>query len=170
MKQYWRIKSENFDKVILFKLGKFYEMFYEDAAIGNRNLDLKWMGNKMHVGFPEKCLEKYAHEFVQLGYKLVVVEQLETPDQMKERLNREKGEGKKAERTLQRGITQVLTKGTMVSFEDDNQYLPNYLIAVSKQNHLIAYSLLEMGTNLIMIGLSESLEDFKTMLFQTRPV
>lgn len=52
MKQYWRIKSENFDKIILFKLGKFYEMFYEDAAVGNRHLDLKWMGNKMHVGFP----------------------------------------------------------------------------------------------------------------------
>ena len=36
-------------------------MFYEDAAIGNKFLDLKWMGSKMHVGFPEKCLDKYAH-------------------------------------------------------------------------------------------------------------
>lgn len=40
----------------------------------------------MHVGFPEKTLERYAHEFVQAGYKLVVVEQLETPDGMKERI------------------------------------------------------------------------------------
>ena len=116
MKQYWRIKSEHNDKLILFKLGKFYEMFYEDAAVGNRCLDLKWMGSKMHVGFPEKCLDKYAHEFVQLGYKLVIVEQLETPEQMKERMSKQRSQGKKTEKTLQRGVTQVLTKGTMVSF------------------------------------------------------
>ena len=73
MKQYWRIKSENYDKLILFKLGKFYEMFYYDALIGNRYLDLKWMGSKMHVGFPEKCLDKYSYEFVHLGLKLVIV-------------------------------------------------------------------------------------------------
>jgi DNA mismatch repair ATPase MutS len=107
---------------------------------------------------------------VQLGHKLVVVEQLETPDQMKDRLGREKSLGKRGERTLIRGITQVVSKGTIVSFMDDKQYLPNYLIAVSKHNELIGYSLLEMGTNLIMVGLSNNLEDFKTMLFQTRPV
>lgn len=71
---------------------------------------------------------------------------------------------------MQRGVTQVLTKGTMVSFADENQYLPNYLVAVSKRNNLIAYSLLEMGTNLIMVGLCQNIEEFKTMLFQTRPV
>lgn len=52
MKQYWKIKSENFDKIVFFKLGKFYELFYEDALIGNQLLELKWMGTKMHVGFP----------------------------------------------------------------------------------------------------------------------
>jgi DNA mismatch repair ATPase MutS len=67
-------------------------------------------------------------------------------------------------------VTQVLTKGTIVSFEDDNQYLPNYLIAVSKHNDLIGYSLLEVGVNMIMVGYSSNIEEFKTMLFQTRPV
>ncbi len=59
MAQYWRIKSENFDKIIFFKLGKFYELFYEDALAGNQLLELKWMGDKMHVGFPERSLERY---------------------------------------------------------------------------------------------------------------
>ena len=49
-----------FDTIIFFKLGKFYELFYDDALIGNKILDLKWMGKKMHAGFPEKSLEKYA--------------------------------------------------------------------------------------------------------------
>lgn len=94
---------------------------------------------------------------MQLGYKLVIVEQLETPEQMKERMAKERGEGRKSEKTLQRGVTQVLTKGTIVSFEDEKQYLPNYLIAVSKHNDLIGYSLLEVGVNLIMVGCSATL-------------
>lgn len=52
MKQYWRIKSENYDKIVFFKLGKFYELFYDDAAVGNNFLNLKYMGTKMHTGFP----------------------------------------------------------------------------------------------------------------------
>jgi len=52
MKQFWTIKSDNFEKIVFFKLGKFYELFYDDAAIGNRYLNLKFMGAKMHTGFP----------------------------------------------------------------------------------------------------------------------
>ena len=48
MQQFWRYKSENFDKIIFFKLGKFYELFYDDAYIGNKYLDLNWMGKKMY--------------------------------------------------------------------------------------------------------------------------
>lgn len=78
-KQFWDIKSENFDKIVFFKLGKFYELFYDDALICNKHLDLNWMGGKMHTGFPEKCLEKYATKLVDMGYKVAVVEQMETP-------------------------------------------------------------------------------------------
>lgn len=46
---------------MFFKLGKFYELFYEDAYISNKYLDLNWMGKKMHTGFPEKALEKFAN-------------------------------------------------------------------------------------------------------------
>jgi DNA mismatch repair protein MSH6 len=87
------LKSENFDKILLFKLGKFYELFYDDAMIGHKELDLNWMGNKMHVGFPEKALDKYAYEFVRRGYKVCVVEQTETPKQMDERLKQAKARG-----------------------------------------------------------------------------
>jgi DNA mismatch repair protein MSH6 len=73
MKQFWSIKSDNFDKIILFKLGKFYELFYEDAEVSNKYLNLKWMGTKMHTGFPEKCLDRYLDELVELGFKVVVV-------------------------------------------------------------------------------------------------
>jgi DNA mismatch repair protein MSH6 len=74
MKQFWRMKSNNFDKIIFFKLGKFYEIFYEDAIICHKHLELNWMARKMHVGFPEKVLDKYASALVTLGYKVAIVE------------------------------------------------------------------------------------------------
>nr|XP_027193940.1 DNA mismatch repair protein Msh6-like [Dermatophagoides pteronyssinus] len=51
MRQYWSIKAKNFDSIILFKLGKFYELFYVDAIISQKLLNLKWMGHdkKAHV-------------------------------------------------------------------------------------------------------------------------
>lgn len=58
------MKSDNFDCIILFKLGKFYELFFEDAVVGHKILDLNWMGAKMHVGFPEKAIDKYANILV----------------------------------------------------------------------------------------------------------
>ena len=73
MQQFWEIKSENYDKLVLFKLGKFYELFYEDALKAVRICGLKWMGTKMHSGFPEKSLEKYATELTKAGEKVVVV-------------------------------------------------------------------------------------------------
>lgn len=93
MKQYWDIKSNNYDKVLLFKLGKFYEMFYEDAIVGHQVLDLNWMGGakKYHVGFPEKALDKYVPILVNHGYKVAVVEQTETPRQLEKRLKLSKG-------------------------------------------------------------------------------
>jgi len=75
MQQYWKFKEHNFDKVLFFKLGKFYEMFFDDAIIGNRVLDLNWMGNdpkKLHVGFPEKGLEEKAAKLVDIGFKVII--------------------------------------------------------------------------------------------------
>ena len=101
MRQFWEFKSQNFDKVLFFKLGKFYEMFYDDAIIGNQILDLNWMGNdsrKLHVGFPEKVLENKAEKLVAAGFKIAVIEQTETPEEMKERFK----SGDKGEKTIKR--------------------------------------------------------------------
>lgn len=60
MKQYWDIKKDNYDKILFFKIGKFYEIFYDDAIICHRLLDLAWMsGKKPLVGFMERALDKY---------------------------------------------------------------------------------------------------------------
>jgi len=65
-----------FDKICLIKLGKFYEIFFGDAIICHKALDLAWMHEvkRLHVGFPEKLLDGYIDKLVGLGYKVVVVE------------------------------------------------------------------------------------------------
>ena len=55
MEQWWKIKSQNMDTVLFFKVGKFYEMFHMDADIGMKDIDLIYMkGAKAHSGFPER--------------------------------------------------------------------------------------------------------------------
>jgi len=117
MQVYWELKIDNYDKILFFKLGKFYEMFYEDAIICQRVLDLNWMGGdkKYHVGFPEVALDRYVPRLIEAGYKVAVVEQMETPRQMERRhksdkrmstLDKKKG--------VLREICNIITRGTFL--------------------------------------------------------
>ena len=115
MKQYWEIKQYNNEKILFFKLGKFYEIFFMDAIICQKILDLNWMGGakKLHIGFPEKVLDKYLSIMVNLGYKVAVIEQTETPRELEERMREARAMGqKKVEKVVNRDIVEMVTKGT----------------------------------------------------------
>ena len=123
-RQYWNCKRKNFDKVIFFKLGKFYELFYEDAVLGVKYLDLNFMGRRQHAGFPEQALDKFLKKFVDLGFKVAIVEQVETEHEYKERVKKDKPD--KYNRILKRDLISIHTKGTYVNLkhidEDHNLY------------------------------------------------
>ena len=122
--QFWEFKKEHFDKVIFFKEGKFYEMFYDDAIICNQLLDIKWMGDdpkKLLVGFPEVVLESKASVLVEAGFKIAIVEQTETPKQLKERLKSDRS----SEKAVKRKLCGVLTKGTYFKYEEDMNSINN---------------------------------------------
>ena len=121
MRQFWNFKKDNFDKVLLFKLGKFYELFFDDAIIGNQILELNWMGNdpkKLHVGFPEKILEEKSRILINEGYKVAVVEQTETPEQLKERVKKDNSK----DACVNRELCNVFTKGTYLKDDNNNNY------------------------------------------------
>ncbi len=111
-----------FDKVIFFKLGKFYEMFYMDAIICKKVFDLGWTNEprKLHVGFPEKSLEKNIEILIGLGYKVAVVEQTETM-KMSEQRNSTTG--------VSREIQGCYSKGTVG--------IESWVICVRKQGDLL---------------------------------
>jgi len=167
MKQYWQIKSQNYDKILLFKLGKFYELFFEDALICHRELDFKWMGTKMHVGFPEGALDRFAPELVNRGYKVCIVEQTETLKQMEERLKK----SSKEEKTIKREMVQAMSKGTYVDPNDTN-YEARILLSLRNNKSLISVAFLDIGFNKIHLGQFQDDENhtvFKTFISQIRP-
>ncbi|KAH9639495.1 hypothetical protein HF086_003628 [Spodoptera exigua] len=85
-RQWWEMKSSHFDCVLFFKVGKFYELYHMDAAVGVNELGFSYMkGDFAHSGFPESAYGRMASTLVSKGYKVARVEQTETPDMMQER-------------------------------------------------------------------------------------
>eukprot|EP01054_Gregarina_sp_Poly1_P003771 Gregarina_sp_Poly_1__3770@NODE_2118_length_2655_cov_177_628284_g99_i1_p1_GENE_NODE_2118_length_2655_cov_177_628284_g99_i1NODE_2118_length_2655_cov_177_628284_g99_i1_p1_ORF_typecomplete_len697_score115_07MutS_I/PF01624_20/5_1e27MutS_II/PF05188_17/0_00089EF1_beta_acid/PF10587_9/0_11PaO/PF08417_12/0_24_NODE_2118_length_2655_cov_177_628284_g99_i11062196 len=130
--QFWEVKRDYFDKIVFFKLGKFYEIFYTDACIMQALCDLKWMGHdeKAHVGFPEVSLHTYAQKAVNAGFSVTVVEQMETPQELKERQQNEEGVKPKA---VKREICEIYSQGT-IAHHDMIGPESNYLVSLNFQS------------------------------------
>lgn len=163
MSQYWDIKKHHFDKILLFKLGKFYELFYLDAITVQPILELRWMGDekkRMHIGFPEKTLEKYASILVSHGLKLVVVEQTETT--LKNRI-------KKTGKVVGREVTEVLSKSTFSAHYMEESHEPSYLVSVVEVQDVVGYCLADFSISEIIVGESD-IETFLNIVAKTRPV
>jgi len=110
--QWWRFKAAHFDSVIMFKMGKFYELFEMDAHVGAADLGLQYMkGEQPHCGFPEKNYAANAERLARAGHRVVVVEQTETPAQLAERKARDKSV---KDNVVTREKVAVLTRGTLV--------------------------------------------------------
>lgn len=136
MRQYWEIKQFNLEKILLFKLGKFYEIFYHDAIICQKLLDLNWMGGakKLHVGFPEKALDKYLSVLVKQGFKVAVIEQTETPRQLEQRVEEQKRRREKPDKCVKRDIMEMVTRGTYQR-DSEGSYQPKFILAYKKQGN-----------------------------------
>ena len=86
IKQWWAVKQNNYDCVLLMKVGKFYETYHHDADIMVKELDLVYMKGEMaHAGFPEAAYSKFSNMLVNAGYRVARMEQTETPQMLKER-------------------------------------------------------------------------------------
>uniref|UniRef100_A0A061SDZ5 DNA mismatch repair protein MSH6 n=1 Tax=Tetraselmis sp. GSL018 TaxID=582737 RepID=A0A061SDZ5_9CHLO len=117
-KQWWEFKAANFDSVLLFKMGKFYEMFEMDAHIGAEVLGLSYMkGDQPHCGFPEKNYHQNAELLARSGHRVVVIEQTETPEMLARRNEERQRRGEKKATVVRREKVAVLTRATMMDPE-----------------------------------------------------
>ncbi len=120
MEQYMSIKKQYQDCILFFRLGDFYEMFFEDAKLVSRLLELTLTGKSCGLperapmcGIPFHAADSYIEKLVDMGYKVAVCEQLEDP--------------KETKGMVKRGVIQIVTPGTVTSGtilkEKDNNYL-----------------------------------------------
>lgn len=112
MRRWWQLKSEMFDTVIFYKVGKFYELYHMDAVIGVNELGLTFMkGTWAHSGFPEIGFARFSDVLVQKGYKVARVEQTETPEMMEARC-KTMAKPTKFDRVVKREVCRIITRGT----------------------------------------------------------
>ena len=120
MKQYFKIKEENKDSILFFRLGDFYEMFFDDAKLASKELELTLTGRDCGqeerapmCGVPFHSAESYIARLVEKGYKVAICEQTEDP--------------KAAKGLVKRDIIRVITPGTVMESsmldESENNYI-----------------------------------------------
>ena len=121
MQQYMEIKDKYEDSIIFFRLGDFYEMFFDDAILTSRLLELTLTGKQAGLdekvpmcGIPHHAYSSYVDELIDKGYKVAICEQLEDP--------------KETKGMVKRDVIQVVTKGTRLDSNIDsksNNYIAN---------------------------------------------
>lgn len=114
--QWWKIKSDNMDAVLFFKVGKFYEIFHMDADVAVRETSATFMkGEEAHAGFPEAAYAKFSQMLVEKGYRVVRVEQTETPEMLKAANKKRKSRGMTNRKCVMREVCSILTPGTQTN-------------------------------------------------------
>ncbi len=125
MRQYLDIKQRNKDAILFFRLGDFYEMFFEDAQLASKELELTLTGRECGqeerapmCGVPFHSAEAYIARLIEKGYKVAVCEQTEDPAQAKGLVSRE--------------VVRVVTPGTVIEnsmlADDRNNYIASIYI------------------------------------------
>ncbi|WP_341821425.1 DNA mismatch repair protein MutS [Wolbachia endosymbiont (group A) of Myopa testacea] len=144
MEQYLNLKAQYKDHLLFYRLGDFYELFFDDAIKAAKllNIVLTKRGNSNGqeipmCGVPAHSSESYLHKLIDLGFKVAICDQLETADEAKKR-------GYKS--IVKRDVVRVVTPGTIIEdslLEDKSN---NYLASIVEQNDEYAISWLELST------------------------
>ncbi len=140
MRQYLKIKKENPDSILLYRLGDFYETFFEDAELLSRELQLtltgrdagKILGRIPLAGIPAKAVDGYIEKLLNLGYKITICEQLEDP--------------KLSKGLVERGVVRVITPGTIVESNFLSQTSNNYICAIFREKDLWGFAYTDIST------------------------
>lgn len=154
MQQYLKVKEGYKDTLLFYRIGDFYEMFFDDAKIASRELDLVLTGKNAGVsekvpmcGVPHHAVKSYIERLVNRGYKVAIVEQMQDP--------------KEAKGIVERDVIRVITPGTVIDeIEDEKDSV--YLCAIEDYGYGYALALVEVSTGENFI--QEISHNFTTLL------
>jgi DNA mismatch repair protein MutS len=130
MEQYVEIKAANPDSLLFYRMGDFYELFFEDAEIASKALGIVLTKRGKHLGrdipmcgVPIHRSDEYLHKLIALGHRVAVCEQIEDPAEAKKR-------GPKS--VVQRDVTRLVTPGTLTEDTLLDAKRNNYLLALAR--------------------------------------
>ena len=134
LKQYLEIKKNNLDVLLLYRMGDFYETFFEDAMIFSRDLEITLtsrdagsLGRIPMAGIPAKAVDNYLPKLLEKGHKIAICEQMEDPAS--------------AKGLVKRDIVKTITAGTLTESSLLKSNVNNYLAAVIKDKKSSLYGL-----------------------------
>lgn len=123
MEQYLEIKKQNQDCILFYRLGDFYEMFFEDAIIASKELEITLTGKNCGqderapmCGVPYHACDTYLNQLIEKGYKVGICEQVEDPKSVKGIVKRE--------------VVRIVTPGTNISTQNLDETKNNYLMCI----------------------------------------
>src|SRR5208282_2960830 len=144
MRQWTEAKKQNPDALVFFRMGDFYELFYDDAAVASRELQLTLTArdkerNVPMCGVPYHAVEQYLTRLLRKGYRIAMCDQMEDP--------------KLTKKIVRREVTRVLTPGTAM----------DPALGSGENNYLAAIHITEQGVGLAYLDLSTG--DFRATEF-----
>ena len=152
MRQYVEIKKANKDVVILFRLGDFYEMFFEDAINVSRELELTLTGKSAGLeervpmcGVPHHAANIYIEKLIEKGYKVGICEQMEDP--------------KTTKGLVKRDLVNIVSSGTILDSEILNEKENNYIGSLLDLTHSYVITYSDISTGEIYVTLINHKKD-----------
>ena len=153
MKQYKEIKSNFEDSILFFRLGDFYEMFFEDAVKASKELGLTLTSRNKEknadvplAGIPFHSADSYITKLVSKGYKVAICEQTEDP--------------KMAKGIVKREVVKIITPGTVVDVEALDAKSNNYLMSILKIENKLGVAYIDITTGEFKVTEVEKDDDF----------
>ena len=161
MQQYREIKSRHQDAILFFRMGDFYEMFYEDAEVASRTLGITLTSrnnggaNEVPLaGVPVKAAGEYLRRLIQQGFRVSICEQTEDP--------------KLAKGIVRREVVETITPGA--AFSDDllDGARNNYLCALNREGDLVGIAAVDLSTGELRLAVSQ-VADLESALSRFSP-
>ena len=160
MQQYMAIKEQYKDCILFYRLGDFYEMFYDDALTASRELEITLTGKNCGqeerapmCGVPYHAVDVYLNKLVAKGYKVAICEQAEDPKQAKGIVKRE--------------VIRIVTPGTNLSQQALDEGRNNYLMCLVYDNNQFGLAITDISTGDFYTTEVATLKDFmmKSIVF-----
>ena len=157
MQHYLKTKEEYKDAILFYRLGDFYEMFFDDAITASRELEITLTGRDCGTeerapmcGVPFHAAESYISKLIEKGYKVAICEQLEDP--------------KEAKGIVKRDVIRVVTPGTIIESNMLDEKKNNFIMSIYKEGIYFGIGVCDISTGEFLSTKIAGSNNFQTLL------